>query len=69
MKVKTVLVAAAAAGAGYVLGTRAGRAKFEQLKARASELPTHRRPRKPLPRSPIWPSRMPASSPTRWLAS
>ena len=38
MKVKTVLIAAVAAGAGYVLGTRAGRAKFEQLKARASEL-------------------------------
>ena len=38
MKVKTVLVAAVAAGAGYVLGTRAGRAKFEQLKSRASDL-------------------------------
>lgn len=38
MKIKTVLVAAVAAGAGYVLGTRAGRAKFEQLKARAIDL-------------------------------
>jgi hypothetical protein len=38
MKIKTVLIAAVAAGAGYVLGTRAGRAKFEQLKARASDL-------------------------------
>ena len=38
MKIKTVLVAAIAAGAGYVLGTRAGRAKFEQLKGRASDL-------------------------------
>jgi hypothetical protein len=38
MKIKTVLVAAVAAGAGYVLGTRAGRAKFEQIKARADEL-------------------------------
>ena len=37
MKIKTILVAAVAAGAGYVLGTRAGRAKFEQLKSRASE--------------------------------
>ncbi len=38
MKMKTVLVAAFAAGIGYVLGTRAGRAKFDELKARASEL-------------------------------
>jgi outer membrane murein-binding lipoprotein Lpp len=37
MKIKTILVVAAAAGAGYVLGTRAGRAKFDELKARASE--------------------------------
>ena len=37
MKIKTILVVAVAAGAGYVLGTRAGRAKFDELKARASE--------------------------------
>ncbi len=38
MKVKTVLVAAVAGGVGYVLGTRAGREKFEELKARANDL-------------------------------
>lgn len=38
MKVKTVLIAAVAGGAGYVLGTRAGHAKFEQIKAKADEL-------------------------------
>lgn len=38
MKVKTVLVAAIAGGVGYVLGTRAGREKFEELKARANDL-------------------------------
>lgn len=38
MKVKTVLIAAIAGGAGYVLGTRAGRAKFDQIKAKADEL-------------------------------
>jgi hypothetical protein len=38
MKIKTVLVAAIAGGAGYVLGTRAGQARFEQIKARASEV-------------------------------
>ena len=38
MKIKTVLVAALAGGAGYVLGTRAGRAKFEQIKTRADEV-------------------------------
>jgi hypothetical protein len=35
MKIKTVLVAGLAAGIGYVLGTKAGRAQFEQLRARA----------------------------------
>ena len=38
MKVKTVLIAVIAGGAGYVLGTHAGRAKFEQIKAKADEL-------------------------------
>ena len=42
MKIKTILVVAVAAGAGYVLGTRAGRAKFDELKARASESPIPR---------------------------
>ncbi len=38
MKAKTVLVAAVAGGVGYVLGTRAGRERFEELKARANDL-------------------------------
>jgi len=38
VKLKTVIVAATAAGIGYVLGTKAGRARFEELKARADEL-------------------------------
>jgi hypothetical protein len=38
MKAKTVLVAAVAGSVGYVLGTRAGREKFEELKARANDL-------------------------------
>lgn len=38
MKAKTVLVAAVAGSVGYVLGTRAGREKFDELKARANEL-------------------------------
>lgn len=37
MKVKTVLIAAVAGGVGYVLGTRAGRGKFEEIKAKADE--------------------------------
>jgi hypothetical protein len=37
MKIKTVLVAGLAAGVGYVLGTKAGRARFEQLRAQAKE--------------------------------
>lgn len=37
MKLKTVLVAATAAGIGYVLGTKAGRARFEQLRGQAQE--------------------------------
>jgi hypothetical protein len=38
MKMKTVLVAGLAAGIGYVLGTKAGRARFEELRARATDL-------------------------------
>ncbi len=38
MRVKTVLVAAVAGGLGYVLGARAGREKYEELKARAADL-------------------------------
>jgi hypothetical protein len=37
MKIKSILIAATAGGVGYVLGTRAGRARFEQLRARAGE--------------------------------
>jgi hypothetical protein len=37
MKIKTVLVAATAAGIGYVLGTKAGRARFEQIRGQAQE--------------------------------
>ena len=38
MKIKTVLVAGIAAGIGYVLGTKAGRARFEEIRARATDL-------------------------------
>ena len=38
MKLKTLVVAAGAAAVGYVLGTRSGRAKFEELKVRANEI-------------------------------
>lgn len=38
MKIKTVFIAAIAGGLGYVLGTRAGRGKFEEIKARADQL-------------------------------
>ena len=38
MKIKTVLVAGLAAGIGYVLGTKAGRARFEEIRARATDL-------------------------------
>lgn len=37
MKVKTVIVATLAGSIGYVLGTRAGRAKFEQIRAKADQ--------------------------------
>ena len=37
MKLKTVLVAATAAGIGYVLGTKAGRTRFEQIRGQAQE--------------------------------
>ena len=38
MKITTVLTAAIAGGAGYVLGARAGRGKYDELKARADRL-------------------------------
>jgi hypothetical protein len=38
MKFRTVVVAAGAAAVGYLLGTKAGRAQFEQIKAKADEL-------------------------------
>jgi hypothetical protein len=37
MKIKTVLVASIAAGIGYVLGTKAGRARFEEIRSRTKE--------------------------------
>ncbi len=37
MKLKTLVVAAGAAAVGYVLGTKAGRAQFEQIKAKADD--------------------------------
>jgi hypothetical protein len=37
MKIKTVLVASVAAGIGYVLGTKAGRARFEEIRSRTKE--------------------------------
>ena len=38
MKLKTLVFVAAAATAGYLLGTKAGRAQFEQTKAKADEI-------------------------------
>lgn len=38
MKFKTVVVIAGAAAVGYLLGTKAGRERFEQIKSRAGEL-------------------------------
>lgn len=38
MKVKTVAIAVLAGSIGYVLGTRAGRDRFEQIRDRAGEL-------------------------------
>ena len=38
MKLRTLVFAAGAATVGYVLGTKAGRAQFEQIKAKADEL-------------------------------
>ena len=38
MKFRTLVFVAGAAAAGYVLGTKAGRAQYEQIKARADEL-------------------------------
>lgn len=37
MKLKTVVLVGGAAAVGYLFGTRAGRAQFEQIKARANE--------------------------------
>lgn len=37
MKIKTVLVASIAAGIGYVFGTKAGRARFEEIRTRTKE--------------------------------
>ena len=36
-KFKTIFVAATAGGIGYVLGTKAGRARFEQLRGQAQD--------------------------------
>lgn len=38
MRVRTVLASAASIAIGYVLGTRAGRARFEELKQRADKI-------------------------------
>ena len=40
MKVRTVLATAFGVAVGYVLGTRAGRGKFEELKAQAQRIVT-----------------------------
>lgn len=40
MKIRTVLATAVGVGIGYVLGTRAGRGKFEELKAQAQRIAT-----------------------------
>jgi hypothetical protein len=37
MKIKTFLVAGLAGGIGYVLGTKAGRSRFEQIRTRTKE--------------------------------
>jgi hypothetical protein len=37
MKIKTVLIASVAAGIGYVLGTKAGRARFEEIRTKTKE--------------------------------
>jgi hypothetical protein len=37
MKLKNLLLVTGGAAIGYVLGTRAGRARFEELKSRANE--------------------------------
>lgn len=40
MKIRTVLATAVGVGIGYVLGTRAGRARFEEIKTRAQQIVT-----------------------------
>ena len=37
MKIRTVLTAGIAAGIGYILGTAAGRARFEQIRGKATD--------------------------------
>jgi len=37
MKIKTVLIASISAGVGYLLGTRAGRARFDEIRSRTKE--------------------------------
>src|SRR3954462_9463989 len=37
MKIKTVLIASISAGVGYLLGTKAGRARFEEIRSRTKE--------------------------------
>lgn len=37
MKIRTVLVAGFAAGIGYIMGTAAGRARFEQIRGKATD--------------------------------
>jgi hypothetical protein len=38
MKIKTVLVAGLAGGIGYVLGTKAGTSRYDEIKAKADQL-------------------------------
>lgn len=38
MKLRTLVFVTGAAAVGYLLGTKAGRAQFEQIKAKADEL-------------------------------
>jgi hypothetical protein len=40
MKIRTVLATAVGVGIGYVLGTRAGRGKFDEIKAQAQRIVT-----------------------------
>ena len=40
MKIRTVLATAVGVGIGYVLGTRAGRARFDEIKTQAQRIVT-----------------------------